>query len=669
MGPVVKDSDILKTVKDNNRQKLLKYLSPEKGLGSIKRFGVEENQSIPGGRIRLKLKHVNVDCHEDETGYTPLIIAVLNGNKDIVEDLIFHSADVDEQDVKGNTALHMSVFGGKIELVDILFQYKAKVNVQNSDGNTPLHIACQTDTDNRVHIMLKLLQKNGDHTLCNKDKKTPLDVAAMFGKTDAVSVLLDHDHNLEDSKRKSTLSNTLALVEAAMRGYKEVVEMFLDYGYDANVVDTNKDTTALIEAVRFVRFQVVESLLKYGARTDVQNSKCESPESLVETYLPKPVADKMRQMFDDYKKSGATETPRFLKILSRGTSLQGIKDYPNLPNDKLWTKNNPDYCNSCTPNAPNTNILDADMCKCWIAAEVHQAWTVLDLRYEHTITGITIYGWDSPQMVRSFELQRGKTLMGPWSTVIPGKCIRSGETSLSKQGFPQTFTDFTARSRFWRLLLVDNHGGKCICFQGIRLYGADDRIRILLKENDMDHYDDDIIALGFNTYKKFLLITEDQLKEVVKDDNDRSVILKSLERDRPKEFHPATLSWLQTPVVKVKQGEIIPDFKVKSLPGVKTKIKVVINEDVPISGTSEVILQSNSSTEPSEATFSGLSIDTVGHHVLTVKCIDYPRVTLSTPQPIEINPKPALRQSVAMAFDDMESMLKDLTDSLGPITE
>lgn len=34
-----------------------------------------------------------------------------------------------------------------------------------------------------------------------------------------------------------------------------------------------------------------------------------------------------------------------------------------------------------------------------------------------------------------------------------------------------------------------------------------------------------------------------------------------------------------------------------------------------------------------------------------------------------LEPKPALRQSVAMAFDDMESMLKDLSDSLGPIAE
>jgi hypothetical protein len=73
--------------------------------------------------------------------------------------------------------------------------------------------------------------------------------------------------------------------------------------------------------------------------------------------------------------------------------------------------------------------------------------------------------------------------------------LNSLRTLLSMVGVPQTFTDFTARSRYWRLLLVDNHGGKCICFHGIRFYGADDRIRQLLKENDMDHYADDIVSL------------------------------------------------------------------------------------------------------------------------------------------------------------------------------
>lgn len=43
------------------------------------------------------------------------------------------------------------------------------------------------------------------------------------------------------------------MVEAAVRGYTEVVEMLLNYGYDPNAKDMEKDTTPIMEAVRFVR--------------------------------------------------------------------------------------------------------------------------------------------------------------------------------------------------------------------------------------------------------------------------------------------------------------------------------------------------------------------------------------------------------------------------------
>lgn len=71
---------------------------------------------------------------------------------------------------------------------------------------------------------------------------------------DAVSVLLDSDFNQEGAQRKSTKVNTLAMVEAAIRGNKEVVELLLNYGYDPNLPDPQKDTTPLMEAVRFIRY-------------------------------------------------------------------------------------------------------------------------------------------------------------------------------------------------------------------------------------------------------------------------------------------------------------------------------------------------------------------------------------------------------------------------------
>jgi len=40
------------------------------------------------------------------------------------------------------------------------------------------------------------------------------------------------------------------------------------------------------------------------------------------------------------------------------------------------------------------------------------------------------------------------------------------------------------------------------------------------------------------------------------------------------EFHPAGLTWNVSPLVSAKEGEVIPDFSIKSSPGVKTQLKL-----------------------------------------------------------------------------------------------
>ena len=49
-------------------------------------------------------------------------------------------------------------------------------------------------------------------------------------------------------------SNQCAIVEAAIRDNKEVLELLLDYGIDPNQLDSHRASTALHEAVRFSRY-------------------------------------------------------------------------------------------------------------------------------------------------------------------------------------------------------------------------------------------------------------------------------------------------------------------------------------------------------------------------------------------------------------------------------
>ncbi|KAL3853669.1 hypothetical protein ACJMK2_017192 [Sinanodonta woodiana] len=659
-----KESELIKAVKENNRSKLQKLLLPDKGYSLKKTSGLSRQDSAQcGGRIRINLGHININCHEAETGYTPLIIAVLNGDKDIADDLIFHSADVNCQDIKGNTPMHVAVFCGKSDLVEMLLNNGAKVNLQNSNGNTPLHVACQSSDDQTFTILLKLLKAGAKTTQWNTAREMPIDMAAMYNRREAVSILLDHDPIIR--------LNTRALVEASIRGHCEIVQLLLDYGVDPNKMDVVKRTLALIEGVRFIRFTVAEILLKYGAQPEMKNTQNESAALLVKT-LPNPsAAEKFSKMFEDFKLTGATAVPSHLKPLNRSDSIQQrpASTYPVLKNNPAWTKNSPEFCNSCTEHGPNTNLLKDDHCSCWIAPEVQNAWTVFDLQMSHTLNGITVYGWNSPMMVKACQLQTGKTLIGPWTTVASFSCTCKGSTNASDSGTPQTFADFYASSRFWRFEVLSNHGGKCICFHGIQFHGIDYRLTELLDHVLLKQHTKEIIEQGFNTYRRFLLIEEDTLKDIVKNDDQIQEVKELIEKRKKIEFQVKTLKWRVLPVATVKEGEIIADFVVESDPGLEEELQLILDDDVKVSGVTCISLIPGLEDNPSTATFSGIQINTCGKHKLIIQCVKHPDIVLESPDYIDVKHKAGMRDSVSQTFDELEAMLKDLQASLDPVQQ
>ncbi|KAL5015539.1 hypothetical protein ScPMuIL_009809 [Solemya velum] len=642
-----KELELLKAAKQDDQSKISKLLSPSRSRSTI--------PSTPEGLIRQKLEHIDVNCHQDKTGYTPLIIAVMNGFKEIADTLIFNSADVGAQDNKGNTALHLSVFFGRMDMVEMVLKSGAKVNVQNSDGNTPLHIACQSADDNRIKIILTILQHSPDLHIKNRNSACPLDVAAMYNKKDAVSLLLDQSTELKN--------NTTAIVEAAVRGYTDIVLLLLDYGVCPNSISGLKGSGPLHEAVRFLRLNAAEVLLRYGADPRLPNTIDETPISLAKQ-LPMTMADKFHDLFEEYKCKQGLLTPKF--SLRNGQQFKmERKDYPPLPNNPSWTENRPSYCNSCTASNPNTNILDDNLTTFWVIPELHHSWTVLDLQHSHTITGVTVYGWDSPQMIQTLQLQQGQSLQGPWSDVVCMQCEQKGSSNPKDAGVPQYFKDFTASSRYWRLYILKNHGGKCICFQGVSLNGADDRIPKFLEGLKLSQYTDNIIKKGYNLYRKFLLICDEELAEIVSSLEHLKSMKAALVTERLKEFRMTKLSWYQLPVISVKEGETLSEFSVKSDPGVTGEVELCI-ENAVITGNRRTYLVPGTESEPSVATFTGVSIHTCGSHRMFVRSVQNPIITIYAPRDIEVVSKSHLTREMADAFAEMEAMLSDLQASLEP---
>ena len=90
--------------------------------------------------IPLFTNSVNVNS-TNNVGRTPLILASINGNRDMTQALINLKADLNIKDKDGNTALMYSTFNNKISLVNIFITAKADLNIQNNVGATALIFA------------------------------------------------------------------------------------------------------------------------------------------------------------------------------------------------------------------------------------------------------------------------------------------------------------------------------------------------------------------------------------------------------------------------------------------------------------------------------------------------------------------------------------------------
>nr|XP_022301362.1 uncharacterized protein LOC111109506 [Crassostrea virginica] len=644
-----KEEELLKTVHNNDEKKLQKLLLPEKEF-QIRKVDVPTSGTL-GGRIRMQVVHVDINCQENETGYTPLIIAVLNGNKEIMETLLFYSASVNLADHKGNTPLHLAAFMGRLDIVYILLRNSAKVNIQNSDGNTPLHVVCQSRADDSVQLIHTLSKAGADSTLVNKKGELPLDVAAMYNKKDLVSCLMDGEQRMT--------GNTSAIIEAALRGHSEIVRLLLDFGINPNCIDKERQTCALHEATRFLRIKAAEELLKYGADPEKENSKNETAYSIA-SQLPKAKAEEFKKLFDEYKATGPTEMPKFLMV-SSGKSEENIKDYPLIETDPSWTKNSPDFCNACTANNPNTNILDGNLRTFWVIPAVTDAWTVFDFHSVHTLTGVFIYGWSSPQMVKTFELQISDDVRGPWTTVSVFNCAVKGSQNAKDPGVPQKFTGFTSSSQFWRIRVISNHGGQCTCFQAVEFNGADQRIIELFQRLNLQKYTDPVIKSGYNNYRKFLLASDSELRELIPDENDFLKVNEEMTKCRKKEFALRTLKWDKLPAQRVDVGDTLPSITVRADLGCSEFVELFIKGNkTKCHGEAKVQLCSNGTH--STAVFKNISFDSVGTYQIGVQGVNHPDVNVLCPHSIEIRPKNKLTQEVEKSFQDIESMLEGLQD-------
>ena len=258
---------------------------------------------------------------------TPLMVASMKGNAEIVKALLAAEAPVNAKTQNGTTALIMAAMWKKAEIAKLLIDAGANVNAKLNNGRTALVVAAkQNDLEmvklllaakadinaengktlvefvirNNVEMATALLAAGADVNAKDNEyqKGTPLLIAVENKNPNMIKILLDAgaDVNVKNgtttalmlaTKQQSlkivkTLiaagadvnargyDGTTALIEAAEMGDVDIVNALIDAKADVNAQRDDKGMTALMLSARGNHVDVVEALLAAGADVKIK---------------------------------------------------------------------------------------------------------------------------------------------------------------------------------------------------------------------------------------------------------------------------------------------------------------------------------------------------------------------------------------------------------------
>uniref|UniRef100_A0A665X2C6 Ankyrin repeat and SOCS box containing 15b n=1 Tax=Echeneis naucrates TaxID=173247 RepID=A0A665X2C6_ECHNA len=204
--------------------------------------------------------HVSAFREKDSRGWLPQHAAAVQPQQEILH-VVLQDLTLEEQTGDGDTALTLAAEAGLVKNVHMLLQHTASPHNTNSRNESPLLIAVRQNSYDMVlalimggafveqvcltkwtatheaakvgcpAILMLLLRHGAKVTARDGHGVTPLGIAAEYGNTEALEILIEYGKILETSKNACWV----ILYDASGSGNLDCIKLLLEHGANPNV--------------------------------------------------------------------------------------------------------------------------------------------------------------------------------------------------------------------------------------------------------------------------------------------------------------------------------------------------------------------------------------------------------------------------------------------------
>ncbi|XP_035527522.1 B-cell lymphoma 3 protein homolog [Morone saxatilis] len=223
------------------------------------------------------LAGIALATRQDEDGDTALHIAVVQGELGIVYKLIqlllWARRGLDIYNNLRQTPLHLAVITQQTNMVEVLLKEGADPAALDRNGQTAIHLCCEYNQRDCLSVVLSHSSSSTCLEIRNYEGWSPLHLAVLRGHKDLARMLLDAGADINAMDIKSGQSPLMHAVES---NNADMVHFLIESGCDVNS-QSYSGNTALHSACGRGQVDTVRLLLKSGADSSLKNYHNDTP--------------------------------------------------------------------------------------------------------------------------------------------------------------------------------------------------------------------------------------------------------------------------------------------------------------------------------------------------------------------------------------------------------